>query len=459
MRPLSIVTPLLLASVIFAQEESKHPYDAARAAMKSRVAEQRKQFAGNPDVRFFGDVMADRKGRRVEIQACATGARLTDPIEFFVTPFNSGKDYEAICATEAVPSDVHKALEFIGLVPGRPVNFNTNHHWPRGPRVVMTFGVGDADIRAEDMLVDPQTSKPLARTGLVFAGSYTRTDPSGVKRYAADEADSRTIASNYNDPAAVLDIPVRAPQSAIYGSRRPNPEHAPKLGELIRISLAPAPLADAVVDVDVMVTATPAGYRLEERGKPPTEVRNLVHLLDTLAGRLDGKSNLFTRVTIDTEVKIDQLRKLYAVLMSVEQDRGVKLEPPAEGELFHRSFFPEEEWRSRENRLGEPWEFFLQRTGEQLSGRLERQVDRGEAGEQKRVVERYEVKSPAELVRLVNDNQSQWSKTVFVYPPADMSYGELRAWTTPVLATYPRVFVFPVMSPTTRPATQPATTP
>ncbi len=456
---IAVVTSVLFASSVLADDEQKHPYDVAWEQIKKSVEARKQEFAGNPDVLVLDSIIADRKQKRVDLLACATGIAPTDALEFFVATHNSGKDYESLSITWAKPSDVHKALEFIGLHPGRPINLETNHHWTRGPRIDMTFNLGDKQVRAEQLVINTETKQPLPLTSLVFTGSFTHKDDDGKTWYAADVVDSKAIAPNYNDPVAVLDVPRRLSQGNVYGFQRANPDFSLKQGAPLTITLTPA--ADPVTSRDIkIVTAMDGGtlrYSLRENDNLLASADNLPELVAGISKLADGKTDLFTSGDIGDNTQVDDVRKLYAVLMAMEQDRGLKLDPPAAEQLFHRAFFPEPQWRDREERLGEPWELFFDRIDGKLVARLERYVEIfGNDNDRRRELQKWDVKSPAEFVDVVKKNESQWSKAVFVYPPADLTYGELMEWARPALPTYPRVFVFPTQSTATQPpATQP----
>lgn len=452
---------LAAAGIAQAQDAEKHPYDIAREKIDAQLKAWRTQFADNPDVQIADYVLADRKAKRVTILACATTVTPTEPAEFFVTPTNSGKDYESLLLTYAKPSDVHKALEFIGLKPGKPVNYETNHQWARGPRVRMTFDVGGKQVPAEDfiLLTEQKTTRPHA--GLIFAGSYTYKDDTGKSQYAADNAENRPLSPNFNDPAAVLDVPERALQGQVYGFQRPNPDNALKAGQLVPITLAPMEGDQAVALRDIQIkTSTKDGqiqYELAEGEKELMPAGTLPALVEAIGKQVDGKSDLFTTVSIDPSMLLTDARKLYGILTAIEKDRGVKLDPPADGSFYHRALFPDDEWRVREDRLGEPWELFLARVDGKLTARLERVTDNPDPdAEPKQILQRFPIDSPEQFLKAVNDNQSQWTKAIFVYPPADLTYGEALTWCKPALATYPRVFFFTPTPPSTQPSTQPA---
>ena len=73
------------------------------------------------------------------------------------------------------------------------------------------------------------------------------------------------------------------------------------------------------------------------------------------------------------------------------------------------------------------------------------------------MVERFDAPDPAAAAALLKEHASRWSRTVFVFPPPDLTYGRLNAWLTPALAVCPRAFVFPVEP--AGPATVPTETP
>jgi len=446
----------LLVSLSAVQADEPHPYDVARDKTTATVADWKKQYAGNNDVLIADGLLADRSKKTVTLLAYATGIGQGESLEFFVTPASSGKDYESLSLTFAKPSDVIAALKFIGLTPGKPIDFQENRQWPRGPRVIMTLDINGKPTRAEDCVVNTDTHKPLPQTGFCFTGSYTYKDENGQSHLAADMNEAKPIAPDYNDPAAVLDLPRKAPQGVVYGFQKPSDAVAGlKQGMPITVTLAPATGDAAVKDDYIQIdikngpTYTVRDPRLANP-EPMGTATDLPHLLEFLSSLADGKSDRFTTVQVDPAIKVDDLRKLYAVLQAVEKDRGIKLDPPLPGDLYYRAFFPDPAWRDRENRLGEPWELFLARKDGGVTARLERTVAPENASlGAKKVLQSFPVDSPDAFVKQINANSTQWSKAVFVYPPADFTYGELMAWVRPALATYPQVFVFPAQAEAT----------
>lgn len=437
---------LLFLGVASAEgQDQVHPYDIAHQKIQQILEQKRKEFADDPDKLVLESIVADRKLKRVEVWGCATAVGDTEPIEFFITPVVSGKDYESLAVTWCKPSDLHKAMEFIGLKPGRPINFVTNHHWTRGPRVIVTVDSGKGPVRIEDLILNAPEKKTLPQTGMVFTGSFTHTDEQGQSHYAADVVDSRAIAPNYNDPVAVLDMPLRLAQSDVYGFQVRNPAHAVPLGHLLTFIIQPATGKEAVelhdLVIEVGLNESKPIYTALEQEKERFRADSLADLVRSLSLLVDGSSDWFTTARIDPSIRVTDVRKMYAVLMTLEQDRGIKLDPPAGENLFHRAFFPQDAWRNRQERLGEPWELFLARQQGKIVARLERYVELFEP-ERRLELQRFEVQSPQEFVKTINDHASQWSQMIFIYPPEDLTYGELMQWAGPAFKTYPRIFVF-----------------
>ena len=188
-------------------------------------------------------LLANKGEKWVRIWARATGISSNDPLEFVMIPPDSGKDYEAATIAFVKPSDVHAALEFIGMKGGRPVSYMNDRCWPKGERVIVHAEFLQQGkmvrVRVEDLISNVQTKKTMPQTGFVFTDSFWIDGPNGKRIYAADETDSKSIVSNYNDRSTVMDVPRQAPQSAVYGTQKLNPAYQLPLGTPIQFTLEP----------------------------------------------------------------------------------------------------------------------------------------------------------------------------------------------------------------------------
>ena len=239
MRAVAALLPLVMAAAAVAQTRpagpsDAFPYEAGVEAICERC-EHLDQKDAAASVKIWPGVIADRGAKTVTILSVATGIAADAPLEFFVAPIDSGKDYEALCVTPAKPSDVDAALRFIGLTPGEPIDPAKNRFWAKGPRLKVGYVVDGKPVTGA-VIVDVQTHRPVPAE-LLFAGSYTRTDPQGEKHYAADAIDARPLAPDYEDPAAVLAVPRRAPQGVVYGFQKRGPAADWKKGGLVDVVL------------------------------------------------------------------------------------------------------------------------------------------------------------------------------------------------------------------------------
>lgn len=148
-------------------------------------------------------VTVDKARRTVLIDAKIAPRKLADekfqgkiyPIEVVACwPYPKGqKAHETVVTIDVKPSDVHKALEELGLKPGTPVLGEAKDP-PQGPEINVYLDLPgpDGQIRRlpiDKALIDPRTNKPLPRSvKWRFTGSVlSQADPGKPdKAYGAD---------------------------------------------------------------------------------------------------------------------------------------------------------------------------------------------------------------------------------------------------------------------------------
>ena len=210
-----------------------------KAAVRAAYTARLKQCGQDPDILVRPGIIANRRLKQVRVQAEATGLS-SGVAEFFLVGQNSSHDYEALALSFAKPGEIQKALMFIGMEPGRPVDHTTLQFWPKGERVLMTFAAAVPDpvpIRVDQLVIDTRTGKPLPQSGLVFTGSreVENEDNPGQVLYFADVRDPMSVAATYNEPESVLDVPRIAPQGEVYESYLVNTQHVFAAGELLDV--------------------------------------------------------------------------------------------------------------------------------------------------------------------------------------------------------------------------------
>lgn len=439
--------------------------DATAAAARAAYEQNQVTYRGNVDMLVRPGLLADRKQKWVKLWARATSVSASDPIEFFAIPLESGKDYESISVTFAKPSDVHAALEFLGMKGGRPVNFAENQFWPKGERVIMTFEwdqPAPADqpgrpptaqkVHAEQLIVDSHSGATLPDQGFVFVGSYLLPPQEGGKpAYAADVIDSKAIASDYNNRATVLDIPRQAPQGAVYSSQKLNPAFRFTPGQPVTMMLRPerADGPPRVVDLDLYVSM-PAGatgpqsaaYVLKDAsGKAMGRRTTLVDLLASFEEVGEAKQDPFVTIHMDDAMTLASVRQVYQVLQVMDVPSGIRIEAAPPGNVYYRAFFPNEDWRDRTKRLGRPWEAHFVYREHQAAATLilpaDEIDDNGGQGDLK-----FAVGSAQEMARVLAEKSGRFSQTVYIFAPGSMPYGALMSFVGPAMKTHPGMFVF-----------------
>lgn len=466
---------LALARPLAAPAQEPPPETAAAAArhQENRAFVQRayeehlRAYRGRPDMLVRPGLLANRAERWIRLTAEATALAPTDPVEFFLIAESSGHGYESAAIAFAKPSDVHDALEFIGVPAGRPASTRALRLWPKGERVLMTFewdmptGAGDAkpvhqQVRAERLIVSRDFGGPLPETGLAFVGSSrvaSPENPTGTA-YAADAWEPNSIAANYNESTTVLDVPRQAEKGAVYGSQTMNPDFRFERGQRIEVRIVPEYPAGRrrVMDLDLSANAPPATatialadarFDLDEPGATNALRRaRLADVLAFLSQAVDAGRDPFVTLRPSPYLPLRAVSELCRVLAAAEGERGIRIEPPPTGQPYFRAFLPPEKFRERANRPIQPWELILETTSGGVTGRLNRIEEKWapDADQPSLDVRVFDASTPQAVRRTLTDQQGP--PIVLIFAPDAMTYGTLLTFLSPILDTHPTVYVF-----------------
>lgn len=438
---------------------SNQPDLAEKTAQAARNAHAQNlaRHQNNPDMLVLPGLLANKKEKWVRLWARATSVSSVDPIEFWAIPTDSGKDYEALAVAFAKPSAVHKALEFIGLQPGRPIDPSQDQLWPKGQRVLMHFewdppAGKPTRARAEDLILDINTNKPLPPTGLVFVGScWIKTEDGGRTLYAADELDQKAIASDFNHRATVLDVPRQALQGSVYGTLKLNPAFRFTPGQPVTITLEPAHkdgpsrLRDLILKISMPAggeNPQAARYVLsDDKNKPLAPGESLIHLLGAFGQLTEQSIDPFVTLHMDDAVPLRSVQGIYTVLQAMDNEQGIRIDAPPPGHLFYRAFFPDPEWRDRTKRLGRPWELHLLEKDHKVAGTLILPADDIDDNDGQGDL-KFAVASPEQTAKILAEKSGKFSQTVYIYAPGSMTYGQLMTFIRPSLKTHPTMYIF-----------------
>lgn len=438
-----------------------------KALIQSTLESNTKEHGANSNMLVRPGLLANRVEKWVKVQAEAVGTGSNSPCEFMLISEASGHDYEALMISFAKPSDIHEALVFIGIKPGRPVDGNKYCFWPKGERIITTVewdNDGPHRARGESLIVNSDMQGPLPKDGFVFVGSVMKKAPnnsSGTNVYAADAFGPNCIVSYFNDPETVLDIPRVASQGAMYDIQHPNPVYSFSTGQLVNVVFKPEyedgkrRVSDFVLKITppaltAAVTLSNAVVRLTDAAG--TSLIKGTRLQDTLAVFeeviKDGRDP-FVRIEFDAGLPLSAVRNVCTFLDAINTARGIRIEPPPVGHAYYRAFIPDEKLRTQANRSMQPWELRISEKNGKVGSTLiliEDKVDR--ATEKWHTVTNHYDASAPETIRKAfetktdDGTQRAGPPYVFVFAPKSMLYGSLAPYLAACLETRPYVHVY-----------------
>jgi len=416
-------------------------------AVNAWNAEQRKM--ASPDLKVWPGVVADVRKREVRLLAEAVGHRAGITAEFLLAGPLSDRAYESAAITVAMPGDIVRAVESLGVRRGGGVGSRPFRFWPCGER--MTATVRRLDVKnslekpLQTLVRDQDESAPLlGEGGLVFTGG--RWAENGC---LTDTNMPSSVISLYNEPSSIFDVPFQVGQSEVYG-RLSLAEKVP-FGALLEIVLRPLMPADgaarvlsltvaAAMDGDqVMVTCTDAGGTVLKRA-------NLAETLNWLRGQTQAGREPFVTLGMDDAMPLRRAIDVARVFAMLD-GKGVKLDGKTEQGLFPRAYLPMEKWRERKDRNPQPFELHLMR---EAGGTLKKKLvfieeDWTVPGLDPKLTPRdCPFETWGELPALVEKTGGADSKVLvlFVFAPADLPLSAFMPGVRAVSSRLPLVYVF-----------------
>lgn len=403
-------------------------------------------------------LIADRTGRVVRITAETTALKPNDPVEFPLITQESGKDYEALALSFASALDIHEALRFIGLEPGTGVDSSRLRFWPKGDRVRMVFNITETGaptnsllhLPVEQLILDTRTQKPLPETGLVFTGSawVPAEDPPTGKVFAADAFSPGSIASVYNEEYTVLDVPRRAPQHDVYTFLVPNPDRQLPAHQLVEITLEPFYRDTIPHRFDLSLTFAPGAAGpiyslLDSQGHAINSNRSLNGMLAALSRYSGADKDPFVAVIPDDACTLKEVQTMARLLDSLDNDKGIRVEPPPAGHPFFRAFLPDEKFRKRDDRFDKVAELHLATAGGLTTGELVLVESEWKGDDSAPVFHETRIPVPsASALEPALKTRDEAPTVLLIFAPAGFRYGPLREFCAPALKRNMILYVF-----------------
>ena len=456
---------VLLAGVLCAQDDSEPygPQPTGAPEAKKRYDIALSVHADKEHMLVLPGLVADREARTVEILAESTGVSGGEVAEFLVIDKGSSHGYEALLWSHARPSDVHRALEFIGLKPSTPQNPAVPRLWADGDHVTLSLTMeGESErIPIERLIVDVASGTTLPEKGFVFAGSQriTPRNKPGTSIYVADEYDPRAIAALFSHGGAVLDVPGEVSQGEVYGNQVISDEYDLVGGQLLTVVLTPQAGADQSPPRELVLALAPntgtnaVTFSLRENeGAVLATGPALTAVLEELASERKEGVRTIVELAFDETVPLEQVAKTCVLMAMMETMGMVQVKPPTEGQLYHRAFVPDKGWRDPSGRPTQPWELHLSQTEGNPAAELAWQEaiwsEDNIAPDFKR--HGFKVADP-KAMRLRLDQETQQRResgvadlpsVLLVFGDGKLSYGALLAFTRAALVTHGTIYVF-----------------
>ena len=406
-------------------------------------------------------VVADREAGQVKLLVEATGLPAGDTPEFVIIDAASSHGYEAIFWSMAKPSDVDKALHFIGLESGGSINPAALRFWAQGDPVMVSLQLQGEEIAIENTIFDLQTGEALVEEGFIFTGSLPVTLPSTGSQvhYAADVYDPRSILPLYNEPASVFDIPRQAHQGEVYGRYAVNPDYAFEHGQMFTVFVRPAVTngRSARLQYRLAISSTNDARHLvftledaltENRLKISQEVTPVLERI------VEGVSDRqVPTLTLDFvgEIRLAGLSRLSRLVAVMETFNQVRVAPPLEGQLYYRAFVPSPQWKEPAGRPAPPWELHISDGEDGVKAELVlHETNAGGNAEEAFSRQSHAVRVPEDVARIMYrdavlrdiEQRMPVPAVVLVFADEALAYARLMEYLDPILETHGTVYVF-----------------
>jgi len=415
-------------------------------AVKAWQEAQRERVSAT--FKVWPGVTADAQKREVRLLAEAVGHDVGVTTEFLLIGPSSDRAYEAAAVTVAMPSDVARAIESMGLARGGCVGSQPFRFWPVGERVTATVRRLDVPNAAERPLQalirdEGAGSALFGEGGLVFTG--------GRWENGACHTDTNmpvSLVSLYNAAETVFDVPFQVGQSEVYG-RLSLAESLP-CGTLLEVVFRPLMPDGKPRVLPLLVVAADGGGSVELTCKGMDgrllHKAGLADAITWLRGQAEMGRELFVTLGMDDALPLKRAADV-ARLFVMMDGKGLKLDGKLDGGLFPRAFIPQQKWRERGGRNPQPFEVYVTQLAD---GKLAKKLifieeDWSVEGLDPKLTPReYPFERWEELPGLVNkaggsDNKVQ---VLFIFAPLEMPLSCFMPGVRALADRLPLVYVF-----------------
>ena len=174
----------------------------------------------------------------------------------------------------------------------------------------------------------------------------------------------------------VLDIPTRSPQREVYGQLVLHPKAQFKPHTLVTVVLEQPGNNDSARAMDLKLRLQKSSTEPVVLSETPTG-KNITkgELIQAFAafGKLsEAGHDLLVQLDFAADLPLKQAQSYAHLIKAIDNDLGIRVEPPMKGQLFYEAFSPRAEMLNRDDRFVHPGELDLKLSGDlgELEGTL-----------------------------------------------------------------------------------------
>lgn len=462
---------ICLGSMAFAQDDTPsgdvNCMPTRQADADRMYRKNIKKYAGNDEVLVLPGLVAKRKEKRVEVITETTPVSKEDAVEFLAVDATSSHGYESFMWSYAKPSDIRRALEFIGVPAGTAYNPQVLQFWAKGERIVASIKDNDGKaVRLEELIYDKTTKKSLPPKGFIFTGSKLIPDPHDPSKtiIQADKYEPRAVIAGFSASDSVLEPSLPINQGDAYQSYQIHPDCNFGENEIHTLLLEPE-FKDGtrcVRELTLTIKDRQTFLMTDEEGKPLNSDTSTQGMLGKCLEIIRSGQEPFITIKFNDQLNLRDLQQIAGPLAVLDRPAALRIDPPAEGHLYYRSFIPQESWRNPEERVTQSWEVHISRNAGGLTATMVIYDEILKDVSVKPELQKRSFSAPdAEAIQKCIDDDVDAEgnhaarpkpRVLFVYAPPDLKYDELLKFLGPILKTYKTIHVY--LEPPTTPASE-----
>lgn len=401
-----------------------------------QFAEDTSSFADNPDFLVQRGLLANKKHQYVDLLAYAGEIDVKSPLNVIL----SGRDSSstaAVAIAEVNVNDLQRALEFIGLSAGHPIDVEQLLYWPKGNRVTISVSwdaVGDGRfdqvVNAEQLVIDTQWESTLPELGFRYVGPSMTVS-------AVDQ-----IVATRNATNTLFEVAYTVGYAPGSDNFRLNPDYAFTAGQPLRVRIRSESQGDRVQDYQVLIEmgAGDDGGQLDNlitvlRASDSEKVlaRNFSDLFVVLESRIADGEEPFLQFQFSDGLSAAAVKDVARFASQFLVEQQVRIEP-FESQPYISAFLPNEQWRDpgRRQRSTQPIEIHL-RDG-LVAGELIRYLDEEPV--------RQPFGSDTALIEMLQTGGPWETDGVLVFVSPNTPFGQIRKVYDCVRTQFENFYVF-----------------